>query len=174
MGGVGVGYPGPGHIISIITGVLEKKEAKLGQAAEIYAKTGIAFKDAFFRVWKIKYQHNLLRPVTYINQHIDSTWQSFLITPPYPDYTSGLAGVYTPVMQVLTREFGDIPVTDNTYVWKGSAPRQYASFTELAEEAAISRVYGGIHYRFTQDLTLEIGKKLGNEIANINLVSPKY
>lgn len=174
VGGVGVGYPGPGHIISIITGVLEVQGVKLGQAAEIYAKTGIAFKDAFFRVWRVKYHHNLVRPVTYISQHIDSTWQSFLITPPYPEFISGLAGIYTPVMRVLSREFGDIPVTDKTYVWNGSAPRQYSSFTELAEEAAISRLYGGIHYRVTQDLTLEIGQKFGDEIADISLVWAKY
>jgi hypothetical protein len=174
VGGPGVGYPGPGHIISIVTSVLEKKEVDLGQAAEIYAKTGIAFKDAFCRIWRIKFHHNLLRPVTYINQHIDPAWQAFLITPPYPEFPSGLAGVYTPAMRVLTRAFGDIPVTDNTYVWNGSAPRQYASFTKLAQEAAISRLYGGIHYRFTQNITLEIGQKFGDEIANINLVSPKH
>jgi hypothetical protein len=174
VGGVGVGYPGPGHPLSIITGVLESQNVNLGKAAEIYAKTGIAFKDAFYRIWKVKFKENLLRPVTYINKVIDPAWQSYLITPPYPEYPSGLAGVYTPFMQVLTRAFGDVPVTDNTYTLNGVAPRHYATFTKLSEEAAVSRIYAGIHYRFTQNITLEIGKKFGDEIADINLIPSKY
>jgi hypothetical protein len=169
VGGAGVGVPYPYHILSIITGILESKNAKLSRAAEIYAKTGIGLKDAAIIVFRGKYQYNLLRPVTYIQRHIDPTWQSYLPSPPYPEYPSGLVGLYGPVMQVLIREFGDIPVTDNAYVWRGSAPRQYASISELNKEAADSRIYAGIHYRFTQDITREMGKELGNQIANIDL-----
>jgi hypothetical protein len=97
-----------------------------------------------------------------------------LITPPYPEYTGGLAGVYASAMQVLKRAFGDIAVTDNTYVWNDSALRQYSSLSKLVEEAALSRIYGGIHYRFTQVVTVEWGKKLGDEIADINLTPSKY
>lgn len=170
VGGVGVGVPFPYHILSIITWVLESQGAKLGQAAEIYAKTGIAFKDGTINIFRGKYQDNLIRPVTYIQRHIDPNWQSYLITPPYPEYPSGLVALYTPTMQVLIREFGDIPVTDNTYGWRGVAPRQYNSITELNEEAAFSRVYAGIHYRFTQNVSVEMGRELGNKIADINLI----
>lgn len=90
-------------------------------------------------------------------------------SPPYPEYPSGLSGLYSPVMQVLIREFGDIPVTDDTYAWRGDEPRHYASISELNQEVAMSRVYGGIHYKFTMDTTREIGRQLGNYIANINL-----
>jgi hypothetical protein len=75
-------------------------------------------------------------------------------------------------MQVLLRECGDIQVTDNTYVGRGLAPRQYASITELDKEVAMSRVYAGIHYQFTMDITREMGRKLGDHIANIDL-TPK-
>ncbi|WP_152616824.1 vanadium-dependent haloperoxidase [Flavihumibacter solisilvae] len=169
VGGPGVGYPGPGHIISEITLVLEDHKANLNQAAQIYAKTGIAFKDAFHLIWRIKFTENLLRPITYINNLIDPAWTSHLPTPPYPDYPSGLAGVYTPVMQILKREYGNIPISDRTYVWNGSAPRNYASIDKMVEEAAISRVYAGIHYRFTQYATIDIGTDLGNRIADIKL-----
>jgi hypothetical protein len=78
-------------------------------------------------------------------------------------------------MQVLIREFGDIPVTDNTYGWRGSAPRQYASISHLLEEAAFSRIYAGIHYRFTQIVSMKFGRELGNKIADINLkAGPKH
>jgi hypothetical protein len=169
VGGVGVGVPAAHHNLSIITGILESKQAKLGQAAQVYAKIGIAFKDGPINTFRGKYQYNLLRPVTYIQRHIDPAWQSYLPAPPYPEYPSGLVGISGPVMQVLIREFGDIPVTDYTYVWRGAAPRQYASITELYNEAAISRLYAGIHYRFTQDISQEMGKELGNHIANIDL-----
>lgn len=169
VGGVGVGFPGPGHLLTIITNVLEDEGARLGQAAEVYAKTGIVMKDAFIIGWRGKYQYNLLRPITYINRHIDPAWNSYLSNPPYPEYPSGLAGIVTPLMQVLIREFGDIPVTDNAYEFRGVPARHYDSISELIEEAAISRLYAGIHYRFTQDATVVYGKQLGNRIADIDL-----
>jgi hypothetical protein len=168
-GGAGVGVPAPYHQLTIITGLLESKQAKLGRAAEVYAKTGIAFKDGPINTFRAKFQYHLLRPVTYINRHIDPNWRSYLPSPPYPEYPSGLVGLYMPWMQVLIREFGDIPVTDDAYAWRGLEPRQYPSITKMAEEAAYSRIYAGIHYRFTQVATMEVGKELGNNIADINL-----
>lgn len=172
-GGSGVGVPAPYHILSIITAVTEGRHAKLAQAAEVYAKTGIALKDGGIITFRAKYQYNLLRPITYVRKFIDSTWSSHVVNPPYPDYTSGLAGFYAPVIQVLIREFGDIPVTDNTYSWKGLAPRHYSSLSALLMEAALSRVYAGIHYRFTQLTTIDVGNALGNQIADINFTSHK-
>jgi hypothetical protein len=171
VGGPGVGLASAHHDLGIITGLLEKKAAKLAQAAVIYAKTGIAMKDAPITVWRTKFQYNLLRPITYIRKHIDANWSSYLITPPYPDYLSGLVGIYAPEIQVLIREFGDIPVTDDSYTWRGAAPRQFSSLSKMVEEAGQSRVYGGIHYSFTQIATIEKGKEIGNLIADINLIS---
>jgi hypothetical protein len=171
-GGAGVGVPAPYHILSLVTGLLEAKHAKLGQAAQVYAKTGIGLKDGPITVFRGKYQYNLLRPVTYIQEQIDPTWQSYLPSPPYPEYPSGLAGLYSPVMQVLIREFGDIPIRDDAYGWRGVPARQYLSISQLEREAADSRIYAGIHYRFTQDITREMGKALGNTIADIDL-TPK-
>src|SRR5690606_22435059 len=164
---------GGGHILSIITDLLKSKKAKLGRAAEIYAKTGIALRDGLFLAFKMKYEHNLIRPVSYIQEHIDPDWQSYLPTPPYPEYPSGLSGIYSPTFQVLIREFGDIPVTDNMYVWRGVAPRRYDSISIMDKESARSRVYAGLHYQFTMDITREIGRKLGNQIANMKLVPDK-
>ena len=174
VGGSGVGVPAPYHNLSIITGVLESQGAKLGKAAEMYAKTGIAFKDGPIVTFRSKFQYNLIRPVTYIQRHIDANWQSYLINPPYPEYLGGLVGLHSPYIQVLKREFGDIPVTDNAYDWRGLAPRHYTSLTALIEEASVSRIYGGLHYRFTQNVTLAVGKELGNKIADINLVNSKH
>jgi hypothetical protein len=171
IGGPGVGLAPAHHDLSIITDVLENHGAKLAQAAVIYAKTGIAMKDAPIIIWRTKYQYNLLRPITYIRKHIDANWSSYLITPPYPDYLSGLVGIYATEIQVVIREFGDIPVTDDSYKWRGFAARHYSSLSKLVEEAGQSRVYGGIHYQFTQIATIEKGKEIGNVIADINLIT---
>jgi hypothetical protein len=173
-GGPGVGLAAAAHILSIVTDVLEKKNAKLGQAAQIYAKTSIAFKDAPVIIWRGKFGFNLLRPVTYINRVIDPTWTTFIPTPAYPDYPSGLVSLYSSSLQVLKREYGDIPITDIAYVWRGSGTREYASITELVKEAGFSRVLGGIHYQFTQDITIKVAKDLGNQIADINLVRSSW
>ncbi|MDF7815926.1 vanadium-dependent haloperoxidase [Hymenobacter sp. YC55] len=168
-GGAGVGVPAPYHTLSIITGLLEGKRAQLAEAAEVYAKTGIAMKDGPIVTFRAKYEYNLLRPVTYIQRHIDPAWQAYLPTPPYPEYPSGLVGIAAPVMQVLIRECGDLPVTDNAYAWRGVAPRTYASISVMLEEAAYSRVYAGLHYPFTQVVSVAMGKELGNKIANLTL-----
>jgi hypothetical protein len=158
-GGVGVGLAAGAHILSIVTVILESKNAKLGRASEIYAKTSIALKDAPIIVWRGKFLFNLLRPVTYINRHIDPAWVTFLPTPPYPDYPSGLAGVYSSTLQVMIREYGDMPVTDNTYYFRPLAARTFPSITKLVEEAAVSRLYAGIHYMFAMEAAIVVGKE---------------
>lgn len=173
-GGVGVAVPAPYHLLSIITSVLESKNAGLWKAAEVYAKSGIAMKDGGIITFRSKYHYNLLRPITYIRRHMDATWVSHLGNPAYADYPSGLVGFFGPVMQVLINEFGDIPVTDNAYGWRGDQPRQYNSISKMRLEAALSRVYAGIHYRFTQMASIDVGINLANEIHKVRVVGPEY
>lgn len=85
----GIGGTPPGHSISIATQILTKEDASLAIAAETYCKIGIAIADAFITCWKTKYESNLLRPITYIRETIDSTWTPILTTPPFPEFTSG-------------------------------------------------------------------------------------
>lgn len=80
---------------------------------------------------------------------------------------------YGPAIQVLITEFGDVPVTDDIYSWK-LANRSYDHLSILLKEASDSRIYAGIHYRFTQDMSITIGKELGNEIARVRVVGPQY
>ena len=173
-GGPGTGLPAPYHILSIVTSMLESHQSGLWKAAEVYAKAGIAVKDGPIITFRAKYQYSLLRPITYIRQHISANWLSHLTTPPYPEYTSGLVSFYGPVVQVLINEFGDIAFTDNAYLWKGLPVRQYSSLSQMLHEAAISRVYAGIHYRFTQLITIDMGVQLGNEIDKVRVVGPEY
>lgn len=173
-GGVGVGLPAPYHFLSCITSVLESKNAGLWKAAEVYAKTGIAFKDGPINTFRAKYKYNFIRPVTFIRRHLDANWLSHLGNPPYPEYPSGLVGFMGPIAQVLINEFGDIPVVDNAYGWRGLPARHFSSISQMRKEASDSRIYAGIHYRFTQDASILIGIELGNEIDKIQVVGPDY
>lgn len=174
FGGAGVGVPAPYHVFSVITSVLQNQNAGLWKAAEVYGKTGIALKDGPIITFRSKYYYDLLRPITYIQRHIDPAWMSLLVNPPYPDYTSGIMGLYAGVMEVLINEFGDIPVTDDTYTWRGLPVRHFPTLSALRKEVAYSRVYAGIHFRFTQDVSIQMGIELGDAIDKVRVVGPEY
>ncbi|MBA2661935.1 MAG: vanadium-dependent haloperoxidase [Bradymonadaceae bacterium] len=135
-----------GHWIAIGSGLVDQLELGLDEAVEMYALVGIAGADAFISCWDEKFRSYLLRPVTYIQRHIDPEWRPLLNTPPFPEYTSGHSNVSGAAAMVLTHLFGEIAFVDNTRESIGMAPRAFNSFAEAAEEAAVSRLYGGIHY----------------------------
>ncbi len=158
--------PGGGHAhwLSIFLQVLylEGNKAMLDKAALVFAKMGISQSDARISCWKAKYAYNLLRPVTYINTVIDKNWKSFITTPNHPEYPSAHSSFSAPGAIVMTTEFGDnYAFTDNSYNFLSLPARNYRSFSHAATEAGESRVFGGIHYRFT----LAAGSNLGNAVA---------
>ena len=155
----------PGHSISLVTQVVRELDSALDQAAEAYAKVGIAVADAFISCWRTKYRYNLLRPVTYIQRLLDRHWMPLLITPPFPEYTSGHSVQAAAAAQVLTDLFGDRAFTDRTHSARGLPPRSFTSFTEAAQEAAISRLYGGIHFRAAVERGLEQGICVGRRVS---------
>jgi hypothetical protein len=157
----------PGHSVSILTQVMRDRGFALDVAAEAYARVGIAITDAFIACWNTKFRYNLLRPVTYIRRLIDPTWSSLLVTPPFPEYTSGHSVQSGASAQVLTDLFGPLAFTDHTHDDRGLPPRSFASFFEAAEEAALSRLYGGIHFRTAIALGLEQGRCIGREVTNL-------
>jgi hypothetical protein len=120
--------------------------------------------DAFIACWWTKYEYNLLRPITYIhNVFGDSEWQTAVNTPPFPEYTSGHS--VQAAAQVMTDLLSKVTFTDHTHVGLGFAPRTFTSFFAFAEEAAISRLYGGIHFRTAIELGIEQGKCIGQKVS---------
>lgn len=163
----------PGHSMSIATIVLSSENADLGFAAEVLSKVGLAVHDAFVSCWKCKYTFHLLRPVTYIKKYIDPNYTTLLATPPFPEHTSGHSVQTAASMAVLEHYFGNyydiVDVTHNNRTDITLNPRSFSSFQELANEAAISRLYGGIHYRPAIDLGIKQGRQIGRNIALIKL-----
>ena len=156
-----------GHSVSILTELLRDTDALLDRAAEAYAKLGIAVADAFIACWRTKYQYNLLRPVTYIERVIDPNWTPLLTTPPFPEYTSGHSVQSGAAAQVLTDLFGEVAFSDHTHDRLGLPPRSFRSFREAAEEAAISRLYGGIHFRAAIEHGLDQGGRIGERVSTL-------
>jgi PAP2 superfamily len=160
----------PGHWIAIMSQLARHDDLSLMAAAEGFVRVGLAVADAFISCWHTKYVYNLLRPVTYIQQHIDPAWLPLLSTPNFPEYTSGHSVQSAAAAAVLTAMFGVRSFTDTLHLDHdlplSLEPRTFSSFEEAAEEAAISRVYGGIHYPFSSANGLLQGHCIGQVVTD--------
>ena len=155
------------HWIGICKIACKKENADFAKTIFAYTKTSIAIMDAFISCWDEKYRSNLIRPETLINQHLDEDWNPVLQTPPFPEYTSGHSVVSGAASITLTDIFGDnFSFDDDTEVPYGLPVRSFTSFNMAADEAAVSRLYGGIHYRAAIDVGLQQGRKLGLFVVN--------
>jgi hypothetical protein len=142
--------------------------AKLDVPAAITVHTMVAatLHDAFISCWDEKYRSNRIRPETFINKYIDVNWQPLLQTPPFPEYTSGHSVASTAVANVLTYFLGDnFNYTDDTEEMFEIKERRFNSFLQAANEAAISRFYGGIHYMDAIENGQKQGQLLGQYIV---------
>lgn len=156
----------PGHSIAMLTQVLELENSDLGFAAEGYARVGFGVADAFVQCWKTKYIYNLERPITFINSYIDPDWSTIVATPPFPEYTSGHSSQSGAWGAIMTAMFGENYVfTDHTHGSNFGGPRTFNSFAECAEETAVSRLYGGIHFPIGNTMGSMSGIMIG-ELVN--------
>ncbi|MBT8249223.1 MAG: vanadium-dependent haloperoxidase [Acidimicrobiia bacterium] len=135
-----------GHWALIASILIRQEGYDLARAAELMVMHGIAVADGFTSCWTEKYRTNLVRPVTYIKKHIDPDWNSPVNSPAFPEYTSGHSVGSGAAAAVLTSLVGAVSFTDDTGIGNGFAPRPYSSIWDAANEAAISRLFGGIHY----------------------------
>jgi hypothetical protein len=160
----------PGHWVSIVLQISQRDKLSVDRTAQTLARLGIAVADAFIGCWDAKYQYDLLRPITYIRRLIDPKFEPLLNTPPFPEYPSGHSVQSSAAARVLTAEFGEnFAFEDATHARDGLKPRKYTSFKAAAEEAAISRLYGGIHFRSAVDRGLEQGACIGDYAARLKM-----
>lgn len=159
-----------GHWVRIAAGVIAEGDPdgaplSLVDAATTYAALGIASYDAFIANWAQKYGTNVLRPVTYLQATLDPAWRSPVTTPPFPTYPSGHSTGSATAALVLTDRLGERSFTDDSGDFKRIQPRRYPSFAAAAEEASISRLYGGIHF----PMDLSAGQQQGACIGSVVL-----
>ncbi|MFZ1748567.1 MAG: vanadium-dependent haloperoxidase [Saprospiraceae bacterium] len=151
-----------GHWINIVGLTCKKSNSSTIVSAHAYAMVSVGLFDAFISCWDEKYRSNAIRPETVINEHIDPEWLPILQTPPFPEYTSGHSVASGAASVILTRLFGDnFSFDDDTEVEFGLPVRSFNSFTQAADEAAISRMYGGIHFMPAITNGLAQGRSVG-------------
>jgi membrane-associated phospholipid phosphatase len=166
--GVGVTGTSSGHWMAIVGQIARNDDLSLAAAAEAYAKLGIAVADVFITIFDAKYRYNLLRPVTYIQDHIDDRWLPLIVTPPNPAYISGHSTQSRAAAVVLTDLFGHRAFTDTLHtdhhLRPPQEPRTFGSFEAAAAEAAASRLYAGIHYAVDNEEGRASGRCVGQAI----------
>lgn len=156
-----------GHWIGITNIATRNAKADFMQTVEAYTLVSISLFDGFISCWDEKYRSELIRPETVINKYIDENWAPVLQTPPFPEYTSGHSVISAAAATALTSLFGDpFSFEDTTELEFGLPPRSFKSFYEASNEAAISRLYGGIHYLPACENGIIQGKALGNFVVS--------
>ncbi|MDR6803986.1 hypothetical protein J2Y45_001255 [Dyadobacter sp. BE34] len=151
-----------GHWMNITGIATTKANLDLDKGIMVHSLAAATLMDAFISCWDEKYRSSRVRPETVINRSIDPQWQPLLQTPPFPEYTSGHSVISTAVAEILTYLLGDnFAFRDDTEVIFELPTRDFRSFRQASEEAAISRLYGGIHYRDAIENGQAQGKALG-------------
>ncbi len=149
----------PGHWIQIAFQIFGKEATPIDREVDLLARLSVGMADAFISCWTTKYEFDLVRPVTYIRANIDPAFTPILITPPFPEYPSGHSTQSAAAAEVLTKFFGDpYAFEDASHVRDGLPPRKFMSFRAAADEAGISRLYGGIHFRTAIERGLDQGR----------------
>ncbi|MCR9252929.1 MAG: vanadium-dependent haloperoxidase [bacterium] len=160
-----------GHWMGITAIATRQAKTDFESTVEVYTRVSIALFDGFISCWDEKWRSILVRPETLINEHIDPEWVPLLQTPPFPEYTSGHSVISRSAAVTLTDYFGDnFGFNDTTEVEYGLTARDFDSFLQASEEAAISRLYGGIHYMMAIDNGVDQGEKVGNYVTS-NLIT---
>ena len=172
--GAGTETP-PGHWNSIAQIIGATQGTTLEENARLFALLNIAMADAAICSWDAKYTYHFWRPVTAIAfAEPQLNWMSFIVTPPFPDYTSGHSTFSAAAATVLPLFFGteDLPFTTGSDFLPGVF-RSFSTCENAAEEAALSRIYGGIHFRTASEDGLQAGTSIG-EWTFVHYLQPKH
>lgn len=156
-----------GHWMGITGIVCKQLGIPLDSAITVHTAVAMALHDAFISCWSEKYRSERIRPETAINKYVDPDWRPLLQTPPFPEYSSGHSVVSSAAAVVLTHFLGDnVRFLDTSEVYFGLPAREFNSFLEASNEAAISRLYGGIHYRDACERGVVQGRNIGQNVVN--------
>jgi hypothetical protein len=156
-----------GHWMGITGIACKKANISLDSAILIHSMVALTLHDAFISCWDEKYSSDRIRPESAINILIDPTWRPLLQTPPFPEYTSGHSVASSSAAVILTFLLGDnFSFLDTSEIYFGLPSREFKSFYQASEEAAISRLYGGIHFRDACENGVTQGKQIGQFILS--------
>ncbi|HWB63820.1 MAG TPA: vanadium-dependent haloperoxidase [Chitinophagales bacterium] len=151
-----------GHWMGITGTACLMKHLSVPRTEEAYALASLGVADGFINTWHEKFRTDRIRPETYVNRYIDKLWRPMLETPLFPEHPSAHSTVSAAAAAVLTDRLGDnFTFIDSTELPFGQGTWEFHSFKEAANQAAISRVYGGIHYSLGCNEGIILGEKIG-------------
>ena len=163
-----------GHWMGITGIIIQQKNENLIGALHSYSLVCIAIFDAIIAAWDEKYRSNYIRPITAIQKLISPEWQPLLQTPPFPEYPSGHSVISFAAAIVLSNIYGNnVAYVDDVEKPFGLPARRYNNFMEAANEAAISRLCGGIHFRESIENGAKMGEYVGIKIIE-NLIGKQF
>ena len=162
-----------GHWLSIAGQLIGERKMPSGEAARMVLATAVSQADAFIAAWGYKYQLNLLRPRTYIRRVIDPAWEPLIPTPPFPEHPAGHSTQSAAAAATIASFVGDTPFEDSTSISLGHAVRRFPTIRSAADEAGVSRVYGGIHFPSGDRAGRTLGACIGAAVVERFPVSPR-
>jgi PAP2 superfamily len=172
----------PGHWNKIAQDLAQQRRLSLAENARLFALLNMSLADAGIICWMIKFTNEFWRPVTAIRMadtddnpltHPDPNWTPLLDTPPFPSYTSGHSTFSGAAASTLANVLGgDAVQFTTTSEGLPGVTRSFSGLWAAAEEAGMSRIYGGIHYQFDNTDGLQSGKTLGNYVTS-NYLRPR-
>jgi hypothetical protein len=165
---VGMKKISPGaHWMGIANIACKQAKVSFSKAIQVNTVLAIGLMDGFQSCWDEKYRSNRIRPETAIRKYLDPSWTPFLQTPPFPEYLSGHSTISSVSAVILTHFFGkEFAYTDTVEERYGLKARSYLSFEQAAEEAGISRFYGGIHFMDAIENGQMQGFAVGNHVLD--------
>lgn len=171
----------PGHWNQIAQNVAAAQGNTLFENARLFALLNIAEADAAIAAWDCKYAFNLWRPITAIREadtdgnpltQVDPAWEPLITTPPFPESVSGHSTFSGAAARMLALFYStDNIAFSNTSDGMPGVTRSYNSFTQAAFEAGRSRIYGGIHFEFSDFSAIMMGQNLSDYAFN-NYLQP--
>jgi hypothetical protein len=169
----------PGRWNRIAQSVSRRKGLNLPENARLFALLNVAMADVGIACWDCKYHFNFWRPIQGIREADrdgnpdtapDREWEPLLITPPFPSYTSGHSSFSGAAATILADVFGkDAIAFETASDGLPDVKRKFTGFWAAAEEAGISRIYGGIHWQFDNTDGLAGGKKVATIVLENRL-----
>jgi hypothetical protein len=163
--GTGVSGTPSGHLFSIAQQLAVNYKLGLSDVLKLYSTLGIVLNDAVIACWELKYTHNFIRPITYIQRFIAPQFNTRIDTPSFPEspsghsFHSGSAGVVFKLFFGNEIEFSDATNVNRQDI--NGAPRQFNTVDDMVNEISISRFYGGIHFKKTLSESVVYGEKIG-------------
>ncbi|MBK9335860.1 MAG: vanadium-dependent haloperoxidase [Lewinellaceae bacterium] len=150
--------PLAGHWMRICSQICTQQKMAYNQALQIHTALALTLADAYLVCWDEHNRNRRMPPQAIINRLLDVSWRPQLPAGKSLEYVSDYSVVSAAAAEVLTRLVGEgVAFLDET----GTPPRRYISFRHAAEEAALSRLHAGTHFRDAVDGGVQSGRRLG-------------